>query len=128
MLAVVLPLLMLIISYSTFLVGYQFDWSQPLTIFLDFGYPLGQAVYVSIAILVLLVSRQFLGGMMRKPVLLVLFALIVQYICDSNFLFQANRGTWYAGGPGDYLYAVSYFVMSVSLIYIAMCFKKIKDS
>jgi hypothetical protein len=127
-LAVVLPLLMLIFSYFFFLRDYQFDWSKPLTVFLDFGYPLGQATYVSLALLVLVVSIRSLGGMMKKPVLLLLFALIVQYLCDFNFLYQANHENWYAGSWGDYLYAVSYFIMTLAIIYIGSTFFRIKES
>src|SRR6185295_13042924 len=47
----IIPFGMLILSYIIFLNGYQFDWSNPLTILLDFGYPLGQSIYVSLAIL-----------------------------------------------------------------------------
>ncbi len=125
---VIFPLLMLVFSYFFFLNDYQFDWSQPLTVILDFGYPLGQAMYVSLSLLVLFVSRDFLGGVMRKPVLLLLFALIVQYLCDFNFLYQAHRDNWYAGGWGDYLYAVSYFIMTLAIIYIGNAFNHIKES
>ena len=127
-LLVVFPLLMLIFSYFFFLKGYEFDWSNPLLVFLDFGYPFGQAIYVAWALLVLVVSRKFLGGIMRKPVLLLLFALIIQYLCDFNFLYQATRGNWYAGGWGDYLYAFSYFVMTLAIIYIGNAFNVIKES
>jgi len=128
MLAFLLPLLMLVASYFIFLKDYEFDWSQPLTIFLDFGYPLGQALYVAIALLVFFASRQFLGGMMKKPVLLLLFALVWQYFCDFNFLYQANHGTWYAGGVGDYMYAASYYIMTLALIYLGMRFHQINES
>lgn len=127
-LAIVLPLLMLIFSYLVFLKDYQFDWSKPLTVFLDFGYPLGQAVYVSIALLVLILSIKSLGGIMKKPILLLAFALIVQYVCDFNFLYQANHGSWYAGSWGDYLYAVSYFIMTLAIIYIGSTFFRIKEA
>ena len=119
---------MLVFSYFFFLRDYQFDWSKPLTIFLDFGYPLGQATYVSLALLVLIVSIRSLGGMMKRPVLLLIFALLVQYLCDFNFLYQANRGSWYAGSWGDYLYAVSYFIMTLAIIYIGSTFFRIKES
>ncbi|MFZ1019978.1 MAG: hypothetical protein WAN61_03255 [Minisyncoccia bacterium] len=127
-LIVAFPLTMLIFSYFIFLKNYVFNWSHPLTIFLDFGYPLGQALYVSLAILVLFISRKFLGGIMKKPVLLLLFALIVQYVCDFNFLYQANNNNWYAGNLGDYLYAVSYFIMTIAIIYIGATFNKIKEA
>jgi hypothetical protein len=123
-----IPLIALFISYMVFLRGYEFDFSHPLTILLDFSYPFGQAIYVSIAILTLLLSRKILGGIMRGPVMLFLFALIFQYICDYNFLYQASRETWFVGGYGDYLYAVSYFVMTIALLYVGEIFGKIQDS
>lgn len=128
LIAILIPLLMLWASYSVFLGNYDFDWSQPLKIFLDFGYPLGQACYVSVAILTLLLSRDILGGMMRGPILAVLIALIVQYLSDFNFLFQANQGVWYVGGYGDELYALSYFLMAIALMYIGHTFTKIKET
>ncbi len=123
--AVLIPLLMLFISYVIFLKDYVFDWSGKLKIFLDLGYPLGQAFYVSLAILTLILSRKLLGGMMRKPVLLFLVALIMQYISDFNFLYQANHGTWFVGGYGDFLYMFSYLIMSLSIIQIAYVLKNI---
>lgn len=128
MLAILFPLLMVTGSYLTFLKAYQFDWSSPIKVFLDFGYPLGQAVYVSIALLALFMSRKFLGGIMRKPLVLLLVALVVQYICDTDFLYKANNGIWYPGGPGDFLYAVSYLIMTFGLIYIGLTFYRIRES
>ena len=128
LIAILFPLVMLWLSYFLFLRTYEFDWSQPIKIFLDFGYPLGQACYVSVAILTLLLSRNILGGMMRGPILAILIALIVQYLSDFNFLYQANQGAWYVGGYGDELYALSYFLMSIALMYIGHMFAKIKES
>jgi len=59
-----------------------------LVVFLDFGYPLGQAVYVSLALVVLLSLGKFLGGVMKRPVLLLLLAFILQYAADFNFLYS----------------------------------------
>lgn len=124
--ALLVPLLMLGLSYFYFLRGYEFDWSQPLTVFLDFGYPLGQAAYVSIAILTFILSRKFLGGMMRKPTLLLLVALIMQYFSDYTFLYQAKAGTYVGAGMVDYMYLLSYFLMGLSLIQIGATYKEIR--
>jgi len=113
--AVLIPLGMLAVSYFLFLRGYEFDFSQPLTIFLDFGYPLGQSIYISLALLTFLLSRKLLGGMMKGRILFFLFALVMQYLADFTFLFQANNDSWSAGGLNDYLYLVSYFLMSIAL-------------
>ena len=117
LLAILLPLLMLCASYAIFLHNYQFSGSW-ITTMLDFGYPFGQAVYVSIALLVVYMSRNYLGGAMGKPIVLLLIALISQYISDTDFLYQANHNLWYAGSFGDYLYTISYFLMAMALVYI----------
>lgn len=115
--AVVIPVVLLAMSYFLFLKGYEFDWSHPLTVILDFGYPLGQAVYISIALLAFSLSRKYLGGIMKNRILVLLAAFFFQYVADFNFLYQNSHETWVNGGYGDYLYLVSYFVMGVALIY-----------
>ena len=60
--AIIIPFLVLMGGYFLFLNNYKFDWSNPLKIFLDFGYPLGQAIYISLTLLTYLISRKVLGG------------------------------------------------------------------
>ncbi len=111
-----LPTIGLVASYAIFLRGYEFNWSAPLKIFLDFGYPLGQAIYISLAVLTYLFSVKTLGGIMKTKVRLILLALVIQYIADYTFLYWTSQGTWYASGVNDYIYLVSYFVMTLALI------------
>ena len=126
--AFLVPLILLWISYVFFLQGYQFDWSNKIKIFLDFGYPLGDAVYVSLAILALILSKKVLGGVMKKPILFLVFALMFQYICDFTFTYQVSKGTWYVGGINDFMYFISYFFMTIGLIYMGSIFNKIKEA
>lgn len=126
--AFIIPFVLLLSSYLFFLKGYEFDLSNPLLVFLDFGYPLGQAFYVALAILVLFMSRNFLGGLMKKPILFLIFALIVQYFSDTFFLYQAHNGTWYVGNINDFLYCASYFIMGLAIINMGKIFKAIQES
>lgn len=114
--AVLIPLIMLSLSYFFFLRGYEADWSDPVRLFLDFGYPLGQAIYVSLAFLVFLLSQKTLGGIMKHRVLFILLALVVQYLADYNFLYQALAGSWGLSGYGDVIYLVAYLLMTIGLI------------
>lgn len=114
--AIIIPLIMLTVGYYLFLQEYEFDWSQPLTIFLDFGYPLTQAIYVSLAMVTYLLSRNVLGGIMKNKILFILFALVVQFVSDYTFLYQASRGTWLVGGFNDYMYLVAYLLMTLGLL------------
>jgi len=116
LLVVLIPAAVLAVSYWFFLREYEFDWSNPLTVFLDFGYPLGQAIYLSLAILVFTLSRKYLGGVMRPVILFLLFALAVQYVADFMFLYQTYHETWTTAGANDYVYLVAYFLMTVALL------------
>ncbi len=125
--AVLIPIGMVAVGYLLFLQGYEFDWSSPLTIFLDFGYPFGQAIYISFALLTYLLSRNLLGGVMRSKIFFILIALMVQFLSDYTFLFQANRETYYAGGINDYMYLVSYFLLTLGLLQLGDVLKKLKE-
>jgi hypothetical protein len=125
-LLLLIPLAMLATSYTIFLKGYEY--SNALTAVLDFGYPLGQAIYISLAILAYLLSRKLLGGYMRKAIVFIIAALVVQYIADSTFLYQVQKGTWYAGGWNDYVYVVSYSMMTVALLKLHATYNQFRDS
>ena len=123
---ILIPVTMAFFSYHFFLRGYVFDWSAPLKIFLDFGYPFGQALYISLAVVVYIFSLKFLGGVLRRSILLILTALVIQYVADYNFLYQAINQSWVNGAYGDYIYAVSYFSMAFGLISLGSMFEKIR--
>ncbi len=123
----VVLLFLLSFSYFSFLRGYEIGAYEPLRVFLDFAYPLGQAIYVALAVLVYLLSRKMLGGVMKNKILLILAALVVQYLADYNFLFQAINGTWVNGGYGDYIYLVAYFLMALGLISVGNLFSANKE-
>jgi len=103
-------------SYFVFLHHHQYDWHKPLTAFLDFGYPMGQAIYISLAVTAFLLSRKMLGGVMRSGILIIILALVVQYFSDFTFLYQSNRGTWLTGRWNDLSYFVAYFIMATAMI------------
>lgn len=122
------PLLLLIGSYVLFLKDYEFDFSNPLVVFLDFGYPLGQAVYISLALLAFILSRNYLGGLMKPVIMFVIFALFVQYLADFTFLYQVSHETWQTAGINDYMYLFSYFIMTLSLLYFESIALKLKNT
>jgi len=114
--SILLPISMMLLSYSVFLKSYEFDWTQPILIFLDFGYPLGQAISVSLAILTFYLSKGTLGGIMKSSVLLIVTALIIQYVSDTTFLYQTFQDAWEPAGTSDLLFTISYFLMSLAIL------------
>lgn len=114
--SLLIPTGILLISYFFFFQQYEFDWSQPLKTFLDLGVPVGQAIYISFAILTYALTRGVLGGLMKSKVLFILFALLAQYVADWTFLYQASREIWYTGGINDYMFFCAYVLMTLSLL------------
>jgi hypothetical protein len=114
--AVLVPLVLLVVSYAILLHGHKYDTSKPLTVFLDAGYPIGEAIYISIAAVAFLLSRKMLGGIMKSAIVLVLGALVIQYISDFTFVYQSNRGTYLAGKYDDLFYLIAYFAMTTAMI------------
>lgn len=128
--AIAIPLVILAVSYMVLLQGYEADWSSTLIVLLDFVWPIGQAVYLSIAILALLISKDILGGLMRKPIMFLIVALVAQFLADFIFSYQVSReiNAYYPGGTNDYMYAVSYFLMTIALFSIGNMFYKVQDT
>jgi hypothetical protein len=127
LLAVLVPLAMICVTYALFLQEYDFASTDLLTIILDFGYPIGQGLYVAFAILVYSLSRKVLGGVMKGRIILLLVAYIAQYIADFNFLYQNLNGTWYNGGYGDYLYLIAYVFMGIGLFQVRSVALKLRE-
>ncbi len=123
--AVIIPLLMLGIGYFLFLKDYQFESSSPLQIFLDFGYPLGQALYISIAIFTYSLSRSVLGGIMKPRIMFVLIAFFCQFLADYIFIYFHDL--YFPASFIDYFYLLAYVTMTLALIEMKIAFNKIKD-
>jgi hypothetical protein len=125
--AVIIPILMLCIGYFLFLKGYKFDFGNPIKIFLDFGYPFGQAIYISLALLTYLLSKGILGGIMKSKILFILFALFIQFLSDYTFLYQSSNGTWVAGGINDYMYLFAYLLMTLGILQFETVLSKLRS-
>jgi hypothetical protein len=128
--AAFIPLAVLILSYLFLLKDYEVDLSNKIILFLDFGFPIGQVIYVSIALMALLISKDILAGMMRNPIMFLIFALIFQYIADFSFsyMYSTSPDSMYTGDVLDLLYCISYFLMAVSLISIGDAYNKVQQS
>ncbi len=125
--AFAVPTVLLITSYAVLLHHHTYDFSKPLTVFLDFGYPMGEAAYISLAIIAYLLSRKLLGGVMRAGISLVIFALLVQYVSDFNFIYQSSRGTYFGGKYADLLYLIAYFIIAAAMIKFLAIYRDLKN-
>jgi len=125
--AIVVPLILLVVSFSILMHNHQYNTKDPLSVFLDIGYPIGEALYISIAIVAYLLSRKFLGGIMKAGILLVILALAVQYVSDFTFIYQSNRNIYVSGNYDDLFYLIAYFVMTTSMIKFHVIYNHLKS-
>jgi len=113
--AILIPLCMLLLAYYLF-IKEGFEFSTSYVTFFDLGYPLGYAITLSIAILTYFLTRNYLGGVMKRVVLFVLAAYLVQFIADYGFLYTNLQGTYYNANWVDLLYAIALTSMSLAII------------
>lgn len=127
LLCFVFPLIMVAISYYMFINGQSMEGQSTIAVFLNFFYPIGQSVFVSLAILAYLLSRKVLGGVMKRRVIFILFALVFQYIADSMFLYKTINGTWYQADFSEFMFAVSYSLMTFAFLDFSNVLGELKD-
>lgn len=113
---IVIPIIMLAAAYLLFLNAYEFDLSHPLKSFLDYGYPLGQAMYISIALMVYALSRKLLGGILRSRIVFLLLAFAAQFVCDYVFIYFA--ADYFPASFIDLFYLISYATMTIAILNI----------
>lgn len=123
--AIIIPTVMVIIAYFLILRQYEFDLTDPLGTFLNFGYPLGQAIYISIAILTYLLSRKMLGGVMRFPILLIVMSFAAQFLADYIFIYFHDL--YFPASFMDYFYLLAYFLMTISLVYLKVVADQLRN-
>jgi hypothetical protein len=112
--AIIIPLVLLVISYALILKNYTFDLNSPLTGLLDFGYPLGQLTYTAIALVTYSVSRKILGGMMKRPISILIAAFFIQFVADYSFVYF--KDSFYPASFIDFIYLTAYFLMTLGII------------
>lgn len=122
------PILLLTASYLLFLRGYELDFSAPIKTLIDLGNPFGQAIYISLALLVYILSFKFLGGIMRSRIILLLIAFLLQYLADFTFLYQNSIGVWEGGRINDYIYLTAYAMMTIAVLELRLVNQRLRKS
>lgn len=114
--SVLIPLCMLILAYALFVKDIGITKTNLIKTFFDFGYPLGEIIPVSIALITFLSARKLFGGKLKNRIIYLLFAFSFQFLTEYYFLYTSGKNTYYNGSFSDLLYATSYTIMSLGLI------------
>ena len=123
---VLLPLAILAIVYFTILKSYPLNFTAPIETFLNFGYPTGQAIYISLALLTYILTRNLLGGVMKPKILFLIIAFSSQFLADYLFIYFKNQ--YYPGSILDYMYVLAYFLMAFAILQFQTVLDKLKST
>ncbi len=115
--AFVAPLLILIASYYTLVVVARGGVLVPpgesvLKTILDIGYPLGDFISLTVAIVVSGLSFKYLGGKYKLSVISIWLGLGVMYLADFIFSYTTTLGTFYNGNYGDLMLTFGLFFLT----------------
>lgn len=114
--AIVIPFLLVSISYYLFVHGSDISELPLLEKILFVSYPVGQTIFVSLAVVAYYLTIGVLGGKMQTKVIFILFSLVFQYVADIVFIYRTTLEIWYPADITEYVFAVSYFLMAIALI------------
>lgn len=115
-----IPLFMIGLSYYLLYVvargGYVAYEGDLLKFILDVAYPIGDVIVVTIASTIYWLSRDYLGGMFKKPIILILIGFVFAYVADFSFSYTTTVETFFTGNWVDLLYATTFFILAMGLI------------
>ena len=121
----ILSLAIVGIGILVILQNYIFDWSNPLKIFLDFVYPIGDSVYTFIALISYIELLKKKNRVMMNKTLLFFIALFAEFVADYVFIYQANTDSWHIAQINDYMYCFAYVLMSLAILQLNFHISKI---
>ncbi len=100
-------------------------YDNPLKLFFDLFYPLGDVVILTITASVYLLLRKHLGGVYKIPILILFFGFLLNYFSDFLFAYTTTKETYFNGHLVDFLYTVFFMIMTLGLIRFRIISKEI---
>lgn len=92
-----------------------FQTTDLLKVFFDLYYPLTDVCSLLIILSVVIVSGRYIGGLLRQPVLLILFGVLASYIFDLTFSYATTKETYSNGQFTDVFLLVGTVALSFSI-------------
>lgn len=84
-------------------------------LFFDLFYPIGTAVILALGLTFFSLSMDFLGGLYKKPITILILGFIVNYLADFTFSLTTTNETYFNGHFVDILFLTAMYFLSLSL-------------
>lgn len=85
-------------------------------VFFDLGYAAGDAINLTLALAIFGLSWKYLGGMFKKPILLVLLAFASIYLADLLYSYFDGKSLYYNGQWDDLLYLATGAIFGAGIV------------
>lgn len=95
-----------------------FTDATPMDVFVDLGYAAGDAVNLILVVVIFGLSWKLLGGMFRRPILVILFSFVSIYLADTFYSYRHAQEIYYNGDIADlfYLLTIASFGIGLSML------------
>lgn len=95
-----------------------FTDATPMDVFVDLGYAAGDAVNLILVVVIFGLSWKLLGGMFRRPILVILFSFVSIYLADMFYSYRTAQEVYYNGDISDlfYLLTIASFGIGLSML------------
>lgn len=94
---------------------FEIDGSNYLRLFFDFAYPVGDIVILTTSLVLFGLSFNYLGGLLKMPILIVLSGFVLNYITDVTFTYMNTLGTFYVASWVDLMYVTAFFLLGLGV-------------
>lgn len=118
--AFLIPLIAIVASYYMLIVVarggvIELDPSSASKLFFDLFYPIGTAVILAMALTFFALSLNFLGGIYKTPIIILILGFLVNYLSDFTFSLTTTNETYFNGHFVDFLFLTAMYLLSTSL-------------
>lgn len=94
---------------------FEIDQENYLRVFFDFAYPVGNIVILTSALLLFGLSFNYLGGMFKLPIFIILAGFVMNYVADIIFTYTNTIGTFYVASWVDLIYVTTFFLLGLGV-------------
>ena len=115
----VIPILALILSYYLLIVvardGFIPFGEESLKLLFDLGYPIGDLIILTFALVIYGLSFNYLGGRFKLPIICILLGFILMYLSDFSFSYTTTIETYYNGHWVDIMFPTVMTLLSIGV-------------
>lgn len=117
---ILIPLVSIVLSYFLLIKVGRGGWPEHgqlnLKVFTDLAYPFGDVLVASVALTIYGLSKDYIGGRFKLPILFTLIGFIGMYTADFSLAYTTTKGTYYGGSWVDSIYSLSLIMIGLGLV------------